>query len=48
MNVTFRIGRAEGDPALEEAFIAESKEAHMLGLKGHRCDHCLCQIVEFI
>lgn len=36
MNVTFRIGGVDGDPALEEAFVAETKAAHMLGLKGHR------------
>jgi len=36
MNITFRIGGVDGDAALEEAFIAETKAAHMLGLKGHR------------
>jgi len=36
MNVTFRIGGAEGDKKLEEKFIEETSLRGMLSLKGHR------------
>ena len=35
-NVTFRIGSAEGEPVLEEKFIAEAAKLKMIQLKGHR------------
>lgn len=36
MNVTFRIGGADGNPDLEAKFLSASKDAGMNGLKGHR------------
>jgi phosphoserine aminotransferase len=36
MNVPFRIGKGQGDEAIEAKFVKESKAAGMEGLKGHR------------
>ncbi|XP_067938538.1 phosphoserine aminotransferase-like [Watersipora subatra] len=36
VNVTFRIGGANGDEALEKKFLEEAANLHMIQLKGHR------------
>lgn len=36
MNITFRIGNAKGDEALEKWFLDKAMELNMISLKGHR------------
>lgn len=36
MNVSFRVGGASGDEALENKFLQEAVDLHMVNLKGHR------------
>lgn len=36
MNVPFRVGKKEGDDALEKEFLAGASKRGMLSLKGHR------------
>lgn len=36
MNVTFRVGKKEGDEALEKKFVEGASKRGMMALKGHR------------
>ena len=38
MNVPFRVGKKEGDEALEKKFLEGASQRGMIGLKGHRYD----------
>lgn len=38
MNVTFRVGKKEGDAELEKVFLDRASKRGMISLKGHRLD----------
>lgn len=38
MNVPFRVGKADGDEALEKKFLEGASQRGMISLKGHRSE----------
>lgn len=44
MNVPFRVGKKEGDEALEKEFLAGASKRGMISLKGHRLVKPTCTL----
>lgn len=48
MNVTFRVGKADGDAELEKKFVEGAAQRGMISLKGHRSEILWLLIFTFI